>query len=162
MTNAPFATRPVCVVELGAWLNMKNGQGQFEWRSSGMIAHWSPDTMHWILYRLPPQDILPRESHKGFFALPSSAGSDSKASGMTRDQYLLDVPRVQVPAKHLAHIAARKVVGLHNHFVTACWPAPVWLVMAVITALIGYVVKDDGKSWLRSGPVADSRPTRAG
>lgn len=57
--------------------------------------------------------------------------------------------------RHLAHIAARKVVGLHNHFVTACWPAPVWLVMAVITALIGYVVKDDGKSWLRSGPVAD-------
>ena len=110
MTNAPFATRPVCVVELGAWLNMKNGQGQFEWRSSGMIAHWSPDTMHWILYRLPPQDILPRESHKGFFALPSSAGSDSKASGMTRDQYLLDVPRVQVPAKHLAHIA-RLVAG---------------------------------------------------
>ena len=110
MTNAPFATRPVCVVELGAWLNMKNGQGQFEWRSSGMIAHWSPDTMHWILYRLPPQDILPRESQKGFFALPSSAGSDSKASGMTRDQYLLDVPRLQVPASHPAHIA-RLVAG---------------------------------------------------
>jgi len=56
--------------------------------------------------------------------------------------------------KALNRILARNVVGLYNHFVTACWPAPVWLVMASITALIGVVVNDDGGSWLRSGPVA--------
>lgn len=55
---------------------------------------------------------------------------------------------------HLARIAARKLFGIYNHFLTACWPAPVWLVMASITVLVGYVVKDDGDSWLRSGPVA--------
>jgi carnitine O-palmitoyltransferase 1 len=62
---------------------------------------------------------------------------------------------IVVPSpKHLARIFVRNCIGLYNHFVTACWPAPVWLVMTAITALIGYVVKDDGKSWLRSGPVA--------
>jgi hypothetical protein len=55
---------------------------------------------------------------------------------------------------NLARIAVRKFFGLYNHFLTACWPAPVWLVMASITMLVGYVVKDDGDSWLRSGPVA--------
>ena len=54
----------------------------------------------------------------------------------------------------LARICARKVFGVYNHFVAACWPAPVWLVLASITALIGVVVSDDGDSWLRSGPVA--------
>lgn len=55
---------------------------------------------------------------------------------------------------NMLRIVSRSFNGLYNHFVTACWPAPVWLVMASITALIGMVVNDDGKSWLRSGPVA--------
>ena len=106
MTNAPFATRPVCIVEIGAWLNVKFGQGLYEWRSTGMISHWSPDLMHWIMYRLMPQELLPPEYRNAYFRLrPHSEGDGGLGGGQgTRDHYLLDVPRLQVPARHVRAI----------------------------------------------------------
>lgn len=39
-------------------------------------------------------------------------------------------------------------------FQRACWPAPVWAVIAILTAFFVHVIISGNNSWFRSGPVA--------
>ena len=91
LSYAPFVPNSLCVVEIGTYLNWygwpqlcfsildqcalmphpdvlrKNGRGDHEWRSSGFIARWSPETIDWVYYRLPPQEFVPAAYHRDYF-----------------------------------------------------------------------------------------------
>ncbi len=58
------------------------------------------------------------------------------------------------PPSHLLRLVLHKAYNTYHHFQRACWPAPVWAVMAVLNVCIGYVMHSPQDSWLRSGPVA--------
>ena len=55
---------------------------------------------------------------------------------------------------HLWRLALYKSYHTYNHFQRACWPAPVWAVMLILTLCVSHVIISTGESWFRSGPVA--------
>jgi len=55
---------------------------------------------------------------------------------------------------HLWRLALYKSYHTYNHFQRACWPAPVWAVMLILTLCVSHVMISTGESWFRSGPVA--------
>lgn len=62
---------------------------------------------------------------------------------------------VVVPSPtHLLRLVRYKFNHVYHHFQRACWPAPVWAVLAILTACIGMAIISEHNSWFRSGPVA--------
>ena len=55
---------------------------------------------------------------------------------------------------HLWRLALYKSYHTYNHFQRACWPAPVWAVILILTLCVSHVMISTGESWFRSGPVA--------
>ena len=58
------------------------------------------------------------------------------------------------PPRQLLRLALYKSYNVYHHFQRACWPAPVWAVIAVLNVCIGHVMSSPQDSWFRSGPVA--------
>jgi hypothetical protein len=64
---------------------------------------------------------------------------------------------IVLPApQHFVHLVFRKTYNVYHHFQRACWPAPVWAVMAILTLCMSFAIQTEPNSWFRSGPVARS------
>ena len=54
----------------------------------------------------------------------------------------------------LVRLIFSRAYNVYHHFQRACWPAPVWAVMSMLTLCMSYVIQTEPNSWFRSGPVA--------